>query len=232
MLKFTKSELTELAATIHGFLLAGDDETTIMERMRLDAETFNEAKRHLLETKSQAIKAMPNEHVYMEYVIEQRRNIKSLNDLITNLDDKKQYNALVGAIRLRSEILDRIVAKGQEFGVMFKRAERKEVVGGLLVADMSSDDLRKAIGAQVKMLGEFVGKWGEKSFLDTPDAPIHFDAEAEGEGMEDDEELLEILKKRRVSSDAPAPKTARAKSSKRHAGRSKAGTRYVTRNGR
>lgn len=208
----SKSELMELAATIEGELVKGESETEIMDTLRIDAETYAEAKRFLFEQRSSAIRSMPNDHVYVDYVIQQRQNIQDLNDLIRNLDKKKQYNALVGAIRLRSDIMDKIVDRGQQFGLIKKVAERREIVGGLIIADMAEGELRKAIAKQLKDMESMMSKFGEKSFLELETGAIHYGEPARLAAPVVDTSGTTLPR-------GTEGKTAKAKTSKRSAGR-------------
>lgn len=213
--KLSRSEMMEAAATVYGELLKGLNHTEVMDILGYDAETYEEVRKFMLDVRSDELRTKPREHVYIDYVIEQRRNITDLNDLIKNLDEKTQYNAVVGAIRLRSDIVDKIVQKGQEFGFIKKTAERKELIGGLLLVDMTTDELKKQILGQTKMLEGVVKKFGDADFTTGHDGPLHygptFDTTGEDADDEDDEATLRKPEK--------ATGTHRAKTSKRHAGR-------------
>ena len=201
-MELTKSELLEIAATIYQEMIDGRSEADIMDLLGLDAETFNKARRFMLESRADRIRGKSREHVYVEYVIEQTANIRKIDKLLSGLDDQKQYNAAVGALRLRSDILDKIIARGQEFGILHKKPDRKEIVAGVLVAEMSDKDLKRAITKQISGLNELVSKYGDGDIMALPEGPLHYGEPAvETEGV------------------AEPKKTARAKSSRRHAGR-------------
>ena len=218
-LKWSKSELLEASLAVYELRVEGKTDKEIMEILRYDAETFEEVTTAMYESRAERMRVMPREHVYIDYVTEQRRNIKDLNDLVTNLDKKTQYNALVGAIRLRSDILDKIVEKGQEFGVIKKQAQRTEIVAGLLVHDMTQEDLRKGILGQTKLLKDVMERYGDGDIMSLTPETRHYALPAAitttASPVEDDEDDEADL--------APAPKrsagTARAKMSKRSAGR-------------
>lgn len=183
--KPTKTEMLEMAATIYGEMIAGSTDDEIMDVLGIDAETFSLAKKFMLESRAEVLRSQPREHVYIEYVTRQEHNIQDLNKFISGLDSKKQYNALVGAIRLRADIIDRIVTKGQEFGLIRKEPERREVVAGVLVAELSTPDLRKAIAGQVSKLNELVERYGDTDIMSLPPPMTHH-----GKGIETTGEAL------------------------------------------
>lgn len=163
----TREEMLEAAKTLFKELVSGENPDDVADIMGWDSETFAKVKKAMLSSNADDMRSKPSEHVYIEYLIEQRRNVKDLTDLINNLDDKRQYNAVVGAIRLRSEIVDRILERGFDFGVL-KRAESRQGSGaitlnylGINLGDMTAPQLRDAIGAQLKELEGLMGKFGD-----------------------------------------------------------------------
>lgn len=190
-MKLTKAQLVEAAATIYGRMVEGEPEAEIMDHLGFDVETFREARRYMLEIRSEEIRTRPHEHTYVEYLIEQRRNLHDLNTMIKACDSTKHSNALVGAIRLRADIYDRIIERGQEFGFIRKVPERKELVGGLIIADMSASELNLAIAKQLKDIQGMISKHGDTSIDGLDPGPLHYGVpalkappiETEGRGL-------------------------------------------------
>lgn len=170
MMKLSKKDMIELSVTIQAELVEGREDVEIAADLGLDSETYDSVKKLMLDRRAEELRQRPREHAYVEYCIDQKRNIKALDRLIVNLDSKSQYNALVGAIRLRSDIVDKIVQKGQEFGLIKKEAERREIVGGLIVAEMGPDDLRAAIVKNAEEFGEYAKKYGDTPLTELADA--------------------------------------------------------------
>lgn len=204
----SKAELLEVAVIIESRIMEGDSREEIMERLNYTHEQYDEAKRFLLDSKSEELRDKPREHQYVEYVIEQRGTIKQLDKLVTDLEGKSQYNAIVGALRLRTDLVDRIVDKGVDFGFIKKTPERKEIIAGVLIGDMSTPDLKKAIMDHGKLTKDLLSKFGEGSFLELPEKPTHYsdDEAIEVEAEEDDEEDLDAELKRKSKETALAPK--------------------------
>jgi len=208
--------MMEAAATVYGELLKGLNHTEVMELLGYTVETYEEVRKFMLEMRTSELREKPREHVYIDYVIEQRKNLYDLDNLIKNLDEKTQYNAVVGAIRLRSDIVDKIVEKGQEFGFIKKTAERKELIAGIALIDMSNEDLKKHIVGQTKMLTTAMDKYGEADFMDTRDGPLHYGPtfDVSGEAVDDEDDDEDEVRK-----PAKATGSHRAKTAKRSAGR-------------
>ena len=205
-MKLTKGELLEVAATIYNEMISGSSEADIMDLLGLDAETFQQARKFMLESRAEQIRGKSREHVYVEYVIEQTGNIRKIDKMMSGLTDQKQYNALVGALRLRSDILDKIITKGQDFGLLHRDPKRSEIVAGVLVAEMSDRDLKKAITGQVKLLNDLVSTHGDTDILALTPGPIHYGERTSVPDVE-----------RRKAPEAT--KTIRSKTSRRSGGR-------------
>ena len=204
--------LLEAAGTILERLIEGKTDSEIRDELGIEPEDYAEARRFLMERRAEELREKPREHVYMEYVIAQQRNINDLDALITNLDKDSQYNAIVGAIRLRADLHDRIVAKGQEFGMIKKEAEKKELIGGIAIVDLSNEELRKKLAEHNKFVQNLVSEYGETDFMKLPPKPTHYgESVLEVEGLEvedDDSDELEAVRNK-------AKKAALAKSSKK-----------------
>jgi hypothetical protein len=210
----SKDDVSDAADALYHELVDGHEtESSIAEIMGWDPELFRRIKKTMLDEKSDEIRTKPREHVYVEYCISQQQNIRDLNDLIKGLDAKQQYNALVGAIRLRSDIYDKIVSKGQEFGLIRKEPERKEVIAGILVSDMSSDDIRQAIVTQLTSIKDLMGKFGDKDLMSLEVGKVHY-GRALPRTFDDQPIEVESLPEHGKGS-------ARAKTSRRSAGRAK-----------
>jgi len=194
-----RREALEAAAYIYEQRIRGKRDKYIQEQLGLDADQYAEACKFLLENRSEQLREMPREHVYVEYVIDQKKNIKDLDSLIKNLDANSQYNALIGAIRLRSDIQNKIVDRAQEFGLVKKEAEKRELIGGIALFDLAADDLRKKIVSHTKGLADVMRDYGEKDFLRLPSPELHYGEsafettgeEAADSADEDDEAELE-----------------------------------------
>ncbi len=161
-MRLTKSQLQEAVATIYGLLSQGKSDKQIMKRTGLTAEELSELKVAMFDIKADEVRTRPPEHVYVEYLINQSQNIRDLTRMIKQFKTTKQYNALVGAIRARAEIYDKLIAKGQEFGLIKKTPERKEIVAGVMVADLSNKELRTAALGELNMLGKLIERFGDE----------------------------------------------------------------------
>ncbi len=197
-----------LASQINAELIKGTGEADIADLLGLDRETFNYVRTFMLQEFANDIRALSSDQQFVAYRIEQQRNIHDLDELIDNLNEQTQYNALVGALRLRSEIQDKIVTRGQEFGVISKQPDRKEIVAGVIVADLSTADLREMITGQLSALHGMIEKYGDANIRALEPGELH-------------REQMPAPKKAASKRDARGGK--KSGNAKRHAGRRRVG---------
>jgi hypothetical protein len=170
----TKKELLEMAASVYEEMLAGHSDDEIMDLTGLDPEQFRSVKRFMLEQRGAIERGRSPEERFAQYQIDMARNVRDLDDLVRNLDSKAQYNALVGAIRLRSDIQKGVIEMGQTLGVIPKQAERKEVVAGVLLADLSDKDLRREILKTTSMMDSMITRFGDGDIKALTPGELHF----------------------------------------------------------
>ena len=179
--KLAKAEKLELAGEIHRMMLEGTSEAEIMDELEISTEVFNIARKFLLAGIGDRQMSMSREERYAEYLIAQQTNVRDLGELIENLNNKSQFNALVGALRLRSDIAERVITTGQLLGVVEKDPDRKEVViAGVALSDMEDKDLKKGVVKAFAGLKNLMSKYGDgQNIMELPEPKqLHYGATA------------------------------------------------------
>lgn len=207
--KLSRRQKLALAASIYEQLLDGQTDADIMDDLGITAQDYAVAKKFLLDSKGDEEVALSTKARFARYVIEQERNIVDLTDLVNHLDRQKQYSSVIGAIRMRSEIADRVIATGQTLGVIAKEPERRLLLGGISVTDMKEGDLRKGVLEAIGGLSKMIDKYGSGSNVrELSPGRLHH-----GEAIDVPALALPQM------SEAQGDKKNRAKSGKRAAGR-------------
>lgn len=160
-----------LVARLRTLIAQGKEEMDILEEMDVSPSELQAIRRELFASERVNLVNRTTEEVFIEYTILQKKNITDLNDIIDSKAMKdKQPNAVVGAIRARSDILDKIIKTGQEFGIIEKVAERRLVVHGHAVAQLDNEGLRKLIVHELGGLSSLMEKYGDGPLDD--DLPV------------------------------------------------------------
>lgn len=150
----------ELSAEIYGLMMEGDSDGEIIESLDITPQEYAIAKKFLLESKGSEEELLSSKERFAKYVIVQDRNTRALDDLIVNLDAKNQYNALVGAIRLRSDIADRVISTGQTLGVISKEPEKKMVFNGIAISEVNEKELKTGLVKAITSFGKMMRRYG------------------------------------------------------------------------
>jgi len=103
-----------------------------------------------------------SEEVYVAYVTRTNSNIRKLDEAIVELKGSKQGSAIVGAIKARQELFDRIIDRGQELGFVAKKAERREVV----LARLDDAALQEMLFSEMNRLRESMRAAGDVRLLE------------------------------------------------------------------
>lgn len=216
----SRSQKIELALQIRELMADGETDVEIMDSLELKPQEFSVCKAFLLDMLGNEQEQMTSKQRFARYVIEQERNVKDLDDLVTNLNKKTQYNMLLGAVRLRADIADRVIATGQTLGVIEKEPEKKMIVGGISVSELPDKDLKKGVVKAVAGFAKLLEKYGEgQNLRELQPGQLHY-----GEAVEVKEKMADDDT---AALGAPPMKEEqkgkrnRAKSSKRSAGRRK-----------
>lgn len=231
-MRLTKSEVEEAIATIYGLLAEGKDDKEVLEGMGISAEDYAALKAAMFDKKADEVRTRPIEHVYVEYCIQQAQNVKDLTDLMETYKGSRQANALVGAIRVRSEIYDKLIKTGQDMGVIKRAAQQHEVIGGIVVADLTNEKLKALITQELRELSGLMKKYGDKGILEMDPGTLHYGpalpAKTSASGEDDKDKpvtspapVARIKTAMPLKAGAPAPdsKFAKAASAKAKTGR-------------
>ena len=157
-----KDNSLKIIASIYGRLLDGEADGEIMDSMGLGVQEYHRYKEGLYRLKADEVKQHPSEYVYIDYVIQQTENIQKLTNIVDDMMRTKDYSSvLIGAIKAKSEIHDKVIVKGQEFGLIKKVPNKKEIIAGVTVSELTNDDLKKAITGALNDLNRMTQQYGD-----------------------------------------------------------------------
>lgn len=168
----TKQEQISAISTLYGLLLENKTLEEISDEMELDVEEIVFLQRKLVELKTEELQRKPAEHIYVEYMIEQLKDIQSLSTIIKKYEkfdgNPRDLSPIVGAIKAKHELYNGVIKMGQQCGVIKKVPERRENVHGILVAELSSNELRQMIVKQWSKVARMTAKVEDDNIIDLP----------------------------------------------------------------
>ena len=182
-----KKDEYELVARVYGLLASGSDDADIMDELGLTTDDYQSVKITMFDMKAEELRKKPKEHIYIDYLIQQEANIRALTQILKDHKDSNQPNALVGAVRARSEILDKIIKTGQDVGLIEREPDKHQVISGVMVANLSNLELKKGITEVIVGLDALVGEFGDKTLQDVEIKEIYSGPKGKENPKEEDE---------------------------------------------
>lgn len=170
--KWKADEIRQLLAALRSHLALGKDDYAVAQEMKLTTAEYNALKREMYAQDKINVHSKSVEEVYTDYCLRQEQNITDLANLVNELKTTKQYNAVVGAIRAKSDILDKTIKLGQEFGLLEKVPEKKQVVAGVMVAGLETEELRALVQKLAADVGGLALRYGDADFMSAKPAPL------------------------------------------------------------
>lgn len=151
----------------------GEDLDTIMTRLRLTKAEFvifenvcHDEEAFLLKNKSAGA-------IFVNYMLDQKHLLSDLKDVHREFKKNKQTAGAVSAIRLRSEILDKILNMGQELGVIVRTAKKQEIELQMTIEHLETHEIKALIVDDIKGLMRMVEQYGDQNILDIKVPELH-----------------------------------------------------------
>lgn len=185
-------ELRSAFAKLRAYITEGNSDEEIASEFGISFEEFEDLKQKYLDHEVDIALKKPSEHTYVEYVLEQQRCISDLDNLIKSfgvvedeIDDdldesysrRKQHKArniagYVGAVKAKSDIIDKIVKTGQEFGLI-EQKEKAKANPGEVIFNMSKVEIIQYLTSEMKGFSETMMRYGDRDITALDVGPIH-----------------------------------------------------------
>lgn len=172
-LKLRGDELRTAFAKLRGCLTEGLDEGETTQRLGLPWEEMLELKRRFYDNEAEILRNRSTEHSFVRYVVEQRQCLHDLESVISDYQTQKNVAAYVGAVRAKSDIMDRILKTGVDLGLIDRVQEGKGYAAGEAIKGMPNVELRQYIVAEMRVFNEWMLRFGDQGIVDVSTGPLH-----------------------------------------------------------
>lgn len=146
----------KLSADIKRLIGKNYSDEEIMDELEIQPHVLAEYKRQIITLERHAFQNLDSSAVYADYLFKQRQMIKELDLIQTKFRNRGQWTALVAAIKTKSEIYDKSIKLGQDFGFIEKKAGELKVTGEVSFSAMSEADMQKQIKQEVEAMHRMV----------------------------------------------------------------------------
>lgn len=179
-------------------LYEGFSDSDVREQLRLEPDEYDRLRREAFEFEADRIRQKSSEEIYVEYMINQGKCIKDLTDLASQFVARKHYSALVTAVRARSQIYDKVIEVGQNFGIIEKAPDRSEKNVKLLIGKLEKEEIAKMAVGELQNMDRLMKMIGDEDILDVSPGRIHRALPAPKTGKKDRAKQNRVHKGRRV----------------------------------
>lgn len=145
--------------------LGWDDDSMCIE-FGVSPAKLAQYKRVIISKEQATLSHRPPEELYIEHRLMVMDDVHALADIGAKAVKGKQFAAATNARRARAQLLDKLFDRGQEVGVIPRAAKRHEVIGGLLVAQLTERELLSHIHSTAMATKALISKYGGASFSD------------------------------------------------------------------
>jgi hypothetical protein len=162
-----------LVSSIRQRLVNGESDTRIAEDLNLTPVEYRRTKRKMYQAAVDGFTGKSTEEQYVDYCLEQEKCLKELDEMIKHFTSSRQHNAMVGAIRAKSQILGDVHKTGVQMGVIKQETTWDQEVGGVRIGDLSNKELRDIIAKELRTLQHHIDKFGDKHMTEVgPPSPL------------------------------------------------------------
>lgn len=158
--------IRELLATVRLMLSLGWDDDTMCIEFGVTQAKLGEYKKTLMAKEQMRLSHRPVEELFIEHRIMVMADVQALDIIADKAEKDGQFPSAVAARRARSQLLDRLFDRGQECGVIPRAAKKVEMLGGMIVAHMSNDELADYMAKMAKDMTTLQARYGTSSFKD------------------------------------------------------------------
>jgi len=128
---------------------------------------YDKMEQELLETEGAKFTSMSTAQRYYLLMLRHELSVRYLEKFI-----RENFNSdkMIGAIKVKTDILNNMLKIGQDLGIIEKRAKELRVLGDVNLAVLPTEELEELYRERLKYFGEVVG--GDSKKLTGPHAKI------------------------------------------------------------
>jgi len=170
----SKRETRRLKAELRGLLADGCTEDECRDDLGITIGLLRRLKRELLADELEQVVNDSPQEVWAKYRLRMDGCIGDLDDIIRKGSDPKVrggLSAAVSAVKAKYTIIDNVLKRGQELGVVHKEPAKKVIVAGITVTSAGLEDLRELVESRKEALKGMITKYAPRELVDYADEP-------------------------------------------------------------
>ena len=173
--KLSPARRREVLARIRAYMAINATDDEIAKQTGLTLHDVRELRRQTLRAETEALKKRTDADWFSEFRIKAESWEADLDLIIQKArgDGTKQFTAVVGAVRAKCQIAKDVIEMGQTLGIVSRKPQQHEVVGGIAVAQLGLSELRTLIAEQAEKTANMVAAHDEGTIWDVETGPVY-----------------------------------------------------------
>ena len=156
----------EQLARLRSFIAAGETDHNICVELDVRPSELKQLKKQLFEQESVELNARSTADTFIEYRLRMERICDDLDGVHNGATAARQFTAAMGALKAKAAIIDKVIDRGQDMGLVSRAAKKHEVIGGVAVAHLTDSDLLDKMREIHTTTQTYIEHYGEKSISD------------------------------------------------------------------
>jgi len=163
-------DFSALLASLRIHIANDDTDDDTMKAMGLSPINLSTLKKKLADVDGEEITGQAPIEIFLEYLLRQKKIILHLDTIHTKAIAAKpvQGQVAIGACKAKSDILDKIIDRGQSLGVYDKKPAELKLLGDINLDGMDLGELKDQVHKEMEEIKLIVGdKRGEYEVNDS-----------------------------------------------------------------
>lgn len=155
--KLSPKEKRKLEASIRKCMGQGKTDLEIMEKLNLQPHIYQAYMRRIIDIDRDKFQNLTSVDVYSNFISRSDESVRQLNDMQARFKYKKQFTALVAAIKMKHDINKDVIKYGQELGFIEKKGNDVQVEAEISFSTMTTEDVEKQVEVEITRLNQMAG---------------------------------------------------------------------------
>jgi len=156
--KLTASQQRELEINIRSLKGKGYSDIEILEKLNIQPHIYKQYLARIHDIDNETFRSLDSVKVYSEFVEKSRVLVKDLDKMQKRFDFRKQFTALVAAIKMKHDINKDVVKLGQQLGFIENKGGEVSVEAEMTFSTMTTDDVKQQVNDEVARLNAMANK--------------------------------------------------------------------------
>lgn len=151
------TEQNDLELKVRKYIGKGYTGLEIIEKLSLQPHVYQRYMQRITDGDRSTFEEQTSVEVYTNFVERCNESVRQLNNMQERFKYKKQFTALVAAVKMKHDINKDVIKYGQELGFIEKKGNDVSVEAEISFSTMTTEDVEREVQNEVARLNEMAG---------------------------------------------------------------------------